>query len=1034
MRESPNSLETEPILSQPEEISKSTSNNQYRDVSVDEKMADCEAAPQAPLDPATKYEKSLKKAQEEWVQRRKAGFEDYGAEMAKDAKIWQIYVRETDKADEELVDGWNKFVGISAKNLQQDPSETSAQALLLISQILLATSGDGTTDASSAGLEQVSTDFRPSATTVAINALWFLSLSLSVAVSLIAMLAKEWCNSFMSGRSGETYERGRLRQQRWNEIERLRMIDALTLLPLLIHLALLLFAVGLCIYLWGLNIAVAIPVITITFISTLIYVSTIFHSLTAEHCPYTTASSKLAKSYIKAWLNSPASLLGAWIEASYARLRSSVTTVISLVNSLILKVGVNLHPRTRRYGTRLEPQSRILRLVTFVLSYVKTLRTSWVTHSPQKRDGNDSVDVEDYLAHDAGMDITTSQMLGWLLVNRQDSGMAESLVYSLAGAEPWLPRLPLLEGNALSVVFRYLDKYFNQNIYEEPYHMRPGVSPEMAALCLRALQFLLGYYNGHGFVLCTGPKVVMKNTWSCDFYVRHLGEIASGIEREALDFRIESSPTSSSDITAFCDNFCLTVASEADPNPRYLYLYQEGAINMVEAHINCDIVLHPATLIAIVRQMTNRLCLPTYLWKDRPDAPFRLCFLLLRLYLHSELHDRHLDLRHAISVAVTAAVLNFGAFPGWSHPPGHATSSRAVEFVAYHNPPRSITFEGKELSLSTSRKFTMERLIEFGLLGLLELPQAQRLTPEDLDTWLTAFDQLLTGYFVDHVYIHSIPRSFTFGVHTARLVAQYFNNDRPSNDFVTTDTNWLRCFSAICDWTLESEDHLYDHGAVHSALLNSLCTVVSPEQQRCCAVLLKESPAGCKKSCLESLPSDILTRLLAVSLSGSTLVTLTAMRELWFLTASMLRLSDDSPAIGCQLLSLVPSTATAVPKFFGELGLLQQWFPQLQKMCIESPQELLDSGFISSIRNYYSTDHCEDVVVRPFSGRNGPESIQGSRVAEILGELEENCNSTVANRKLWHELPFDEPTEEADNQNNQLFSVTKLIIEICVFL
>lgn len=71
-----------------------------------------------------------------------------------------------------------------------------------------------------------------------VNALWFLSLSLSVAVSLIAMLAKEWCHAFISNRSGETYERARLRQKRWDEIERLKLIDVLTLLPLLMHLAL----------------------------------------------------------------------------------------------------------------------------------------------------------------------------------------------------------------------------------------------------------------------------------------------------------------------------------------------------------------------------------------------------------------------------------------------------------------------------------------------------------------------------------------------------------------------------------------------------------------------------------------------------------------------------------------------------------------------------------------------------------------------------------------------------------------------------
>ncbi|KAG8683410.1 hypothetical protein FRC09_016096, partial [Ceratobasidium sp. 395] len=82
--------------------------------------------------------------------------------------------------------------------------------------------------------------------------------------------------------------------------------------------------------------------------------------------------------------------------------------------------------------------------------------------------------------------------------------------------------------------------------------------------------------------------------------------------------------------------------------------------------------------------------------------------------------------------------------------------------------------------------------------------------------------------------------------------------------------------------------------------------------------------------------------LRAVSLSGNKLVAPTAMRELWFLTTAMLRLSDDSPAIRSHLLSLTPSAAIAVPKFFGELGLLQQWFPQLQEMCIESPQELLD--------------------------------------------------------------------------------------------
>ncbi|KAG8704433.1 hypothetical protein FRC09_003536 [Ceratobasidium sp. 395] len=586
MRESPDPLEPElapeeepstplfksvEVQADPAEAPENAPKSECQDpVVVEEKVVDSESSPQVPLDPNAKYEQSLKKAQDEWARRRKAGFEDYGAEMAKDAKIWQIYVRETDKADEELVDGWNKsldvllnlmvskssinrqaalfsaistaFVGMSAQNLQRDPSDTSAQALLVISRTLLAMSGGGATNTSLSGLEQVTTGFRPSPTAVAVNALWFLSLSLSVAVSLIAMLAKEWCYSFMSGRSGETYERARLRQKRWNEIERLRMIDVLTLLPLLMHLALhwptnspvltVLFAVGLCIYLWDLNIAVAIPVVAITSISMVIYASTIIHSLTAEHCPYTTASSKLAKAYIKAWLNSPASFLHDRIKVSFAHLRLSIAAVADPLKAVFLKAKARLQPWTGRYDTYFEPQSRALRLAAFISSRVRTLRTTWLRPFHRKVNESHSMDVEDYLARDEGMDITTSQMLSWLLVNCQDSRVTEPLVFALAGAEPWLPRLPLLEGNALSIVFRFLDKYFQQNLYRHPYRLRPSVSPDMASLCLRALQFLLGYYNGHGFVLYVEPKVVMKNTWSRDFYVGHLGEMAAGIERE----------------------------------------------------------------------------------------------------------------------------------------------------------------------------------------------------------------------------------------------------------------------------------------------------------------------------------------------------------------------------------------------------------------------------------------------------------------------------------------------------------------------
>jgi hypothetical protein len=125
----------------------------------------------------------------------------------------------------------------SLNDLKPDPAESSAQTLLAISQTLAAISNGQPVALPTA--DRLDTPaFSPPRTAVLVNLLWFLSLSLSVAVSLIAMLAKEWCYMFMSNRSGVIYEQARRRQQRWNGIERWKMTEVLTYLPAVMHLAL----------------------------------------------------------------------------------------------------------------------------------------------------------------------------------------------------------------------------------------------------------------------------------------------------------------------------------------------------------------------------------------------------------------------------------------------------------------------------------------------------------------------------------------------------------------------------------------------------------------------------------------------------------------------------------------------------------------------------------------------------------------------------------------------------------------------------
>ncbi|CUA75344.1 hypothetical protein RSOLAG22IIIB_05848 [Rhizoctonia solani] len=205
--------------------------------------------------------------------------DEYGAELGKEARVWKVYVQETDKWDRELVDGWNKSLDVilvfaalfsavstsflieSSGMLKQDPNDVSAAALVTISQALLAIANNSSVDIINSTLSpNVSSSFVPPQHAVVVNTIWFLSLSLSIATSLLAMLAKDWCHSFIANRTGHPWDQSLRRQRKWVMIERWKMQELITVLPSLIHLSLLLFAIGLCIYVWDLNMTAAIPV------------------------------------------------------------------------------------------------------------------------------------------------------------------------------------------------------------------------------------------------------------------------------------------------------------------------------------------------------------------------------------------------------------------------------------------------------------------------------------------------------------------------------------------------------------------------------------------------------------------------------------------------------------------------------------------------------------------------------------------------------------------------------------------------------
>ncbi|KAG8687456.1 hypothetical protein FRC11_007197, partial [Ceratobasidium sp. 423] len=128
--------------------------------------------------------------------------------------------------------------------LQENSADVTAQTLQAISKTLYAIANNSSPPEPIAPTGNETTGFTPSRSSVVVNTLWYLSLGLSIATSFLAMLAKDWCHSFMAHRSGHPYLQARRRQRKWIMIERWKMQELMAALPLLIHIALPLQAIA----------------------------------------------------------------------------------------------------------------------------------------------------------------------------------------------------------------------------------------------------------------------------------------------------------------------------------------------------------------------------------------------------------------------------------------------------------------------------------------------------------------------------------------------------------------------------------------------------------------------------------------------------------------------------------------------------------------------------------------------------------------------------------------------------------------------
>ncbi|KAI8976366.1 hypothetical protein BD414DRAFT_496697 [Trametes punicea] len=89
----------------------------------------------------------------------------------------------------------------------------------------------------------------PSRSAIAINALWFSGLICSLAAASVSILVRQWLNQYTTGLTGVSPDVARVRQFRQDGLKKWKVAEIMMLLPILLQGAVVLFLVGLIIFL-----------------------------------------------------------------------------------------------------------------------------------------------------------------------------------------------------------------------------------------------------------------------------------------------------------------------------------------------------------------------------------------------------------------------------------------------------------------------------------------------------------------------------------------------------------------------------------------------------------------------------------------------------------------------------------------------------------------------------------------------------------------------------------------------------------------
>lgn len=171
--------------------------------------------------------------------------------------------------------------------------DTAGETLLVLRQIAYQTAANGLSPGMVPNVTAFPPSplsaFEPSLTGIYVNALWFASLTCSIATASIGILVKQWLREYMACRL-TTSAQGRLRIRNFRSpgLETWKVFEIAASLPLLIQLALALFFAGLCFFTADANPSVGHVTLPLVVAWALFFFIVTICPVFSARCPYKT--------------------------------------------------------------------------------------------------------------------------------------------------------------------------------------------------------------------------------------------------------------------------------------------------------------------------------------------------------------------------------------------------------------------------------------------------------------------------------------------------------------------------------------------------------------------------------------------------------------------------------------------------------------------------------------------------------------------------------------------------------------------------